>query len=148
MAILNEQRKKRVRLGFHYTMELNFASEDSKKVFLSRVESAKPRLTPRGSLPLDSCELLSSPRSSVCYHVHQRSVSKPGSPYRIYDNAGKLRCVLVLATPPHDSLIELTNPHTHAHMHCNATLMLNISPSTVLFVRNTGIHSHYALGQV
>ena len=78
MATLNEQRKKRARLGFRYTMELNFASEDSKKAFLSRVESAKPRLAPRGSPPLDSRELLSSlldmaettPRSSACYHVH------------------------------------------------------------------------------
>ena len=60
MATLNEQRKKRARLGFCYTMELNFTSEDSKKSFLSRVESTKQRLTPRGSLPLDSRELLSS----------------------------------------------------------------------------------------
>ena len=78
MATLNEQRKKRARLGIRYTMELNFASEDSKKAFLSRVESAKPRLAPRGSPSLDSRELLSSlldmaeatPRSSACYHVH------------------------------------------------------------------------------
>ena len=80
MATLNEQRKKRARLGFRYTMELNFASEDSKKAFLSRVESAKPRRAPRGSPPLDSHELLSSlldmaeatPSlgSSACYHVH------------------------------------------------------------------------------
>ena len=78
MATLNEQRKKRARLGFRYAMELNFAGEESKKVFLSRVESAKPRLAPRGSPLLDSRELLSSlldmaeatPRSSTCYHVH------------------------------------------------------------------------------
>ena len=78
MASLNDQRKKRARLGFSYTMELNFASEDSKKAFLSRVESTKPRLAPRGSPPLDSRVLLSSlldmteatPRSSACYHVH------------------------------------------------------------------------------
>ena len=57
MATLNEQRKKRARLGFRY---MNFASEDSKKSFLSRVESAKQRLAPRGSPPLDSRELLSS----------------------------------------------------------------------------------------
>ena len=60
MATLNEQRKKRARLRFRYTMELTFASEDSKKSFLSRVESAKLRLAPRGSPPLDSRELLSS----------------------------------------------------------------------------------------
>ena len=34
MATLNEQRKKRARLGFRYTMELNFASEDSKNIYL------------------------------------------------------------------------------------------------------------------
>ena len=45
MATLNEQRKKRATLGFRYTMELNFAGEDSKK---SRVESAKPRLAATG----------------------------------------------------------------------------------------------------
>ena len=38
MATVNEQRKKHARLGFHYTMELNFASEDSKKSFLSRAK--------------------------------------------------------------------------------------------------------------
>ena len=102
MATLNEQRKKRARLGFRYTMELNFASEDSKKSFLSRVESAKQKLAPRGSPPLDSRELFSSlldmaeatPPPTTWDHVHWRSVSKPGSPYRIHDNAGKLRCVL------------------------------------------------------
>ena len=60
MATLNEQREKRARRGFRYTMELNFASEDSKKSFLSRVESAKQRLAPRGSPLLESRELLSS----------------------------------------------------------------------------------------
>ena len=101
MATLNEQRKKRARIGFRYTMELNFASDDSKKAFLSRVESPKQRLAPRRSPPLDSCELPSSlldmaeaTSPPACYHVHWKSVSKPGSPYRIYDNAGKLRCVL------------------------------------------------------
>ena len=60
MATLNEQRKKCARLGFCYMMELNFTSEDSKKSFLSRVESAKQRLAPKRSPPLDSRELLSS----------------------------------------------------------------------------------------
>ena len=60
MATLNEKRQKHARLGILLPMELNFASEDSKKSFLSKVESAKVRLAPRGSPPLDSRELLSS----------------------------------------------------------------------------------------
>ena len=60
MATLNEPRKKRARLGFRYLMELNFASEDAKLSFMSRVENAKARLAPSSSSPLDSRELLSS----------------------------------------------------------------------------------------
>ena len=59
MATLNEPRKKRARLGFRYSMELSFASEDAKLSFMSRVENAKARHAPRGSLPLDSRQLLS-----------------------------------------------------------------------------------------
>ena len=74
MATLNEQRKKRARLGFRYTMELNFASEDSKKAFLSRVESAKLRLTAAGQSRAINSSLLdmaeATPRSYACYHVH------------------------------------------------------------------------------
>ena len=43
---LYKQKEKRTRLRFSYTMELNFTSEDTKKLFLSRVESAKQRLAP------------------------------------------------------------------------------------------------------
>ena len=41
-------------------MELNFASEDAKQAFLSRMGDAKRLLAPRGSPPLDSRELISS----------------------------------------------------------------------------------------
>ena len=41
-------------------MELYFASEDTKQVFLSRMGDAKRLLAPRGSLPLDNRELISS----------------------------------------------------------------------------------------
>ena len=54
MATLNEPRKKRARLGYRYSMELNFASEDAKVSFMTRMESAKARLAPRGSPPLDN----------------------------------------------------------------------------------------------
>ena len=98
MATLNEQRKKRARLGFRYTMELNFTSEDSKK---SRVESAKQRLAPRGSPPLDSRELLSSlldlaeatpPPATTCTGDQFRSRAVPTGSMTMH--AGKLRCVL------------------------------------------------------
>ena len=56
--ICSESRKKRARTGFRYQMELNFDSEDAKQAFLTRIESAKCRLAPRGSRPLDSRELL------------------------------------------------------------------------------------------
>ena len=59
MATLNEPKKKHARLGFRYTMELNFASENAKLSFMSRVENAKARLASRGSLSLDSHKLLS-----------------------------------------------------------------------------------------
>ena len=42
-ATLNEPRKKRMRVGFRYSMELNFASEDAKQSFLSRMDNAKQR---------------------------------------------------------------------------------------------------------
>ena len=58
MATCSESRKKRARTGFRYQMELNFDSEDAKQAFLTRIESAKCRLAPRGSRPLDSRELL------------------------------------------------------------------------------------------
>ena len=41
-------------------MELYFASKDAKQAFLSRMGDAMRLLAPRGSLPLDSCELISS----------------------------------------------------------------------------------------
>ena len=53
-------RRKRATLGYRYSMELNFASEDAKASFMSRMESAKARLAPRGSSPLDNLELLCS----------------------------------------------------------------------------------------
>ena len=96
MATLNEQRNKRVRLGFHYTMELNFASEDSKKSFLSRVESAKQRLAPRGSPLLDSRELLSSlldmaeatPPATTCTGDQFRSQAVPTGSMTMLENSG------------------------------------------------------------
>ena len=97
MATLNEQRKKRARLGFRYTMELNFASEDSKKSFLSRVESAKLRLAPRGSSPLDSRELLSSlldlaeatpPPATTCTGDQFRSQAVPTGSMTMLENSG------------------------------------------------------------
>ena len=46
-----------VRVGFHYSMELNFTSEDAKQSFWLRTENTKWRLTPRGSPPLGSHKL-------------------------------------------------------------------------------------------
>ena len=60
MVTYYETKKKRARHGFHYQMELNFDSEDVKRSFLLRMERAKERLAPSGSLPLDNRELLSS----------------------------------------------------------------------------------------
>ena len=60
MATRSEPPKKRARHGFRYQMDLYFASEDVKQGFLSRIESAKRRLAPRGSPPLDSRELICS----------------------------------------------------------------------------------------
>ena len=97
MASLNEQRKKRARLGFRYTMELNFASEDSKKSFLSRVESAKLRLAPRGSPLLDSRELLRSlldlaeatpPPATTCTEDQFRSQAVPTGSMTMLENSG------------------------------------------------------------
>ena len=48
MATLNETRKKYARLGFCYSTELNFTSEDAKLSFMLRLENAKARLAPRG----------------------------------------------------------------------------------------------------
>ena len=42
-----EWTKKSARLGFRYSMELNFAGEDDKLSFMSRVETTKVRLAPR-----------------------------------------------------------------------------------------------------
>ena len=94
MATLNEQRKKRARLEFRYTMELNFASEDSKKSFLSRVESAKQRLAPRGS---PSLELLSSlldlaeatpPPATTCTGDQFRRQAVPTGSMTMLKNSG------------------------------------------------------------
>ena len=53
-------KKKRARHGFRYQMELNFDTEDV-KAFVARIDRAKRSLaaTARGSLPLDSRELIS-----------------------------------------------------------------------------------------
>ena len=60
MATCSEPPKKRAGYGFSYQMDLYVASEDVKQEFLSKIESAKRRLAPRGSPPLDSCELICS----------------------------------------------------------------------------------------
>ena len=61
MATLNNQERSAQDLDFaSYLMELNFTSEDAKRLFLLRAENTKQGLAPRGSLPLDNCELLSS----------------------------------------------------------------------------------------
>ncbi|XP_064382205.1 uncharacterized protein LOC135331087 [Halichondria panicea] len=54
-------KKKRARHGFRYQMELNFDTEDVKQAFVARIDRAKRSLaaTARGSLPLDSRELIS-----------------------------------------------------------------------------------------
>ena len=55
----SEPLKKRARHGFRYQMELNFASEDAKQAFLSRMGDAKRLLAPRGSPPPDNGEFIS-----------------------------------------------------------------------------------------
>ena len=55
---LYKHREKHIRLGFRYAMELNFTSEDIKKLFLSRVESAKEQFAPRLSPSLDTVSYL------------------------------------------------------------------------------------------
>ena len=54
-------KKKRARHGFRYQMELNLDTEDAKQAFVARIDRAKRSLaaTARGSLPLDSRELIS-----------------------------------------------------------------------------------------
>ena len=54
-----QPRKKRARRGVRYQMELNFDTEDAKQALLSRIDSAKRYLAPKGSSPLDSGQLLS-----------------------------------------------------------------------------------------
>ena len=83
-------------------MELNFATEDAKLSFMSRLENAKVRLAPRGSPPLDSRELLSSlidmaeatPPTNQSASTAWGSASKPDSSYSTCDNARQLRFVL------------------------------------------------------
>ena len=41
LSNLNKQRKKHARVGFHYSIELNFTNEDAKQLFLLRMEDAK-----------------------------------------------------------------------------------------------------------
>ena len=103
MATLNEPRKKRARLGCRYSMELKFASEDAKVSFLSRIESAKARLAPRGSPLLDNRELLSSlldmaeatpsnqPAGSGD-QLQSQAVPRSTQPVTMLDNSGLLGC--------------------------------------------------------
>ena len=99
MATLNQEpRKKRARLGFRYSMELNFATEDARRSFLLRTENAKQRLAPRGSPPLDSRELLSSlldkaeatpPNNQPSTTGSQlQSQAVPPAPVTMLDNSG------------------------------------------------------------
>lgn len=60
MATNAEPKKKRARHGVRYQMEFYFAGEDAKQAFVSRVGDAKRLLAPRGSPPLDNCELMRS----------------------------------------------------------------------------------------
>ncbi len=50
---------KRARHGFRYQLELKFETEEAKKTFGDKMDSAKRVLAARGSLPLDNRELLS-----------------------------------------------------------------------------------------
>ena len=59
MATLSGLPKKRSRKGVQYHMELNFANDDAKLGFLSRMERAKRQLASRGSPPLDNREVIS-----------------------------------------------------------------------------------------
>ncbi len=56
----SQPKKKRARHGFRYQMELNFDNQDAKQAFVARIDRAKRSLAARGSLPLDSRELLSA----------------------------------------------------------------------------------------
>ena len=58
--IMNDPKKKRCRLGPRYQMEINFADEDQKKVFLSRLDSARGLLSSCGSRGVDNYKLLST----------------------------------------------------------------------------------------
>ena len=59
MAACSGPPKKRSRKGVRYQIELNFANDDAKLGFLSRMESAKRQLASRGSPPLDNHEVIS-----------------------------------------------------------------------------------------
>ena len=54
MVVVSEPRKKRARKGFRYQLEFNFASEDAKEGFLSKMEKARRFLASRGPQPLDN----------------------------------------------------------------------------------------------
>ena len=99
MATLNEPRKKRAKLGYRYSMELNFASEDAKVSFMSRMESAKARFAPRGSPSLDNRDLLSSLRDMAEAtpsnqptgsgdQLQSQAVPRPIRPVTMLDNSG------------------------------------------------------------
>ena len=98
IATLNEPKKKCARLGFRYSMELNFTSENAKLSFMSRVENAKARLAPRGSPPLDSRELLSllldmaeatpPTNQSASTRDQLQSQAVPTAPVTMLDNSG------------------------------------------------------------
>ena len=59
MAACSGPPKKCSRKGIRYQMELNFANDDAKLGFLSRMESTKRQLASRESLPLDNREVIS-----------------------------------------------------------------------------------------
>ena len=106
MATLNEPRKKRAQVGFRYSMELNFASEDAKQSFLSRMENTKQRFAPRGSPPLGSRELLSylldmaetTPPTNQPGTTGSQLQSQvvPTAPATMLDNSGKSALKLYL----------------------------------------------------
>ena len=106
MVTLNEPRKKRAQVGFRYSMELNFTSEDAKQSFLSRMENAKQRFAPRSSPPLGSRELLSylldmaetTPPTNQPGTTGSQLQSQvvPTAPATMLDNSGKSALKLYL----------------------------------------------------
>ena len=100
MATCSEPKKNRARTGCRYQMELKFDSKDAKQAFLTRIESAKCRLTPRGLQPLDKCELLCSlldiveathtPQADCLGNTGNQRDSQTVSTLPMLDNSGLL----------------------------------------------------------